>query len=168
VQVSPLRRVSLETLEMGADAAILEHREELGDFVCKPLYTESWGIVRHPSVKFQDLRKYAWGTISPRDNPVDTWLVSRQKMPPPSYRFYWSDLTALGVWVSHTKGAATVLPRHSVFWLEKRKKIVFEPLGTEATKNLYLAYHRNSRHKALLQSMLKISSFDFENEQLTV
>src|ERR1700751_598832 len=85
VQVPPLERVSLETIRSDADAGILEHKEELADYVCKHVYTEQWGIVRHPSLKHKSLSQYIWGTHSTQQNPVDTWLVQRQKMPAPSY-----------------------------------------------------------------------------------
>lgn len=155
-QVSPLARVSLETIQAGADAGILEHKEELSDFVCRPIYTERWGIVRNPKVRHDDLKKYVWGTYSPRSNPVDTWLVQRQKMSPPSYRFYWQDLTAIAIWVAETPGAASVLPWHVVVWLTKRNRLVFEPLGMDATTRLYLAYPRDNPHKRLLKALAQI------------
>ncbi|MBC7692245.1 MAG: LysR family transcriptional regulator [Methylotenera sp.] len=158
VQVSSLANVSLETIKAGADAGILEHKEDLNDYVCKPLYTEKWGIVRHPSVQHSDLRKYHWGTYSSHSNPVDNWLVQRQKMPPPSYHFYWEDLTAVALWVSETPGAASVLPWHSVVWLARRDKIVFEPLGADATTQLFLAYPKGSPHKHLIRELCTISA----------
>jgi DNA-binding transcriptional LysR family regulator len=154
VQIPPLERVSLETIRSGADAGILEHKEELADYVCKHLYTEQWGIVRHPSLNHKNLSQYIWGTLSPQQNPVNTWLVQRQKMAAPSYRFYWEDMTAVGVWVSHTQGAASVLPHHAVHWLEKAGKITFEPLGPDAASHLYLAYPRDSIHKRLLKELI--------------
>jgi DNA-binding transcriptional LysR family regulator len=157
VKVSPLSKVSLETVQAGADAGILEHREELSDYVCKPIYTERWGLVRHPEVKHSDLRKYKWGTVATHENPVDTWLVRRQKMSPPAYRIYWQDLTAVGVWVSETPGAATVLPWHAVAWMAKRGKVVFEPLGSDSTTTLYLAYQKNSPHKRFLKALTQLS-----------
>jgi DNA-binding transcriptional LysR family regulator len=156
VQVSPLGRISLETIEAGADAGILEHKEELADYVCRPIYTERWGIVRHPGVKKEHLKDYIWGTNSPRSNIVDTWLVQRQKLPPPRYRFYWQDLTAVAIWVAETPGAASVLPWHTVVWLVKRNRLVFEPLP-DATTRLYLAYPRNNPHKRLLKALSLIS-----------
>ena len=152
-RVSPLSKVSLETVQAGADAGILEHREELADYVCKPIYTERWGIVRHPAQKMSDLRKYKWGTLATHENPVDTWLVRRQKMPPPAYRIYWQDLTAVGVWVSETPGAATVLPWHAVGWLARSGKVVFEPLGQDSTTTLYLAYQKTSPHRRFLKAL---------------
>ncbi len=152
-----LSKVSLETIQAGADAGILEHKEELADYVCKPIYTEKWGIVRHPDSRSADLRKYKWGAITGQDNPVETWLVRRQKMPPPSYRIYWQDLTGLAVWVSETPGAASVLPWHSVAWLAKRNKIAFEPLGTDAMTTLYLAYQKSSPHKRFLRALTQLS-----------
>lgn len=152
-QVSPLSSVSVETIQAGADAGILEHREELADYVCKPIYTERWGIVRHPSVHYDDLKKYIWGTYSTRTNPVDTWLVQKQRLAPPRYRFYWQDLTAIAIWVADNPGAASVLPWHTVGWLAKRGRVVFEPLGPEATTRLYLAYSKDSPHKRLLKAL---------------
>lgn len=157
VQVSPLDRVSLETIQSGADAAILEHREELADFVCKPIYTERWGIVRHPSRKHSDLTQYVWGTNSTRNNTVDAWLVRRQRMSPPVYRIYWQDLTALAIWVAETPGAATVLPWHVVGWLVKRERLVFEPLGTDATVRLFLGYPAQTPHKRLIQALTRVA-----------
>jgi DNA-binding transcriptional LysR family regulator len=158
VQVSSLDRVSVETLQTGADAAILENREELPDHVCKPLYTERWGIVRHVELDEPDMNKYIWGTYSTRRNPVDTWLVQRQRIAPPKYRFYWQDLTAIAIWVADTPGAASVLPWHTVAWLHKRKRITFEPLGTDATTRLYLAYPKETQHKKLLKAMTNIAA----------
>lgn len=159
VQVSSLDRVSVETLQTGADAAILENREELPDHVCKPLYTERWGIVRHVELNPEaDMNTYIWGTYSTRRNPVDTWLVQRQRISPPKYRFYWQDLTAIAIWVADTPGAASVLPWHTVAWLHKRKRISFEPLGPDATTRLYLAYPKETAHKKLLKALTAISS----------
>lgn len=157
VQVSPITRISLDTVQTSADAAILEHKDELADFVCKPIYTERWGIVRHIQSEFSDLSKYTWGTHSPIRNPVDVWLVQKQKMPPPKYRFYWQDLTAVALWIAETPGAASVLPWHVVAWLSKRKRVVFDPLGPEATSRLYLAYPKNSPHRRLLKSMSQMA-----------
>jgi DNA-binding transcriptional LysR family regulator len=160
VQVSPLGRVSLETLQAGGDAGILEHREELSDYVCRPIFTERWGIVRHPSVKKESLKDYEWGTNSPRNNPVEHWLVSRQKMPPPRYRFYWQDLTAVAIWVAENPGAASVLPWHSVVWLVKRNRLVFEPLGPDASSKLYLAYPKNNPHRRFLKALSQIEEHE--------
>lgn len=155
VCTSPISRVSLETIQVGADAGILEHREELPAYICKPLYQEHWGIVRHPGKAFDDLRKYRWGTYSSGENPVTTWLVRRGLLPNPSFQIYWDDMTALTMWVSETPGAATVLPWHAARWMVKRNKVVFESLGKEAKKPLYLAYPRNSPHKTLISSLLE-------------
>jgi len=160
VQVPPLERVSLETIQSDADAGILEQKEELADYVCKHIYTEQWGIVRHPGLKHGNLSRYLWGTHSTQQNPVDTWLVQRQKMAAPSYRFYWQDLTAIAVWVSQTPGSASVLPHHAVRWLEKAGKITFEPLGPDAASRLYLAYPKNSPHTVLLK---KLTQMNLEN-----
>lgn len=158
VQTSSLDRVSLEMLEMHASAAILERKEELPEFICKPIYTERWGIVRHPSAANKDLEQCLWGTYSTAHNPVDTWLVQRQKIAPPQYHVYWQDLTALAIWVSETPGAASVLPWHTVAWLCKRKKLDFEPLGADATTKLYLSYPQHSPHRALIKEMIEISA----------
>jgi DNA-binding transcriptional LysR family regulator len=157
VQVSSLTRVSLETIEAGADAGILEHREELSDYVCKPIYTERWGIVRNPGLKHGKMNLYKWGTYSTRTNPVDTWLVQRQKISPPSYRFYWQDLTAIAIWIADTPDAASVLPWHSVAWLAKRGRVTFEPLGPDSTTRLYLAYQKDNPNKRLLKALSQIS-----------
>src|SRR5262249_55921835 len=114
--------------------------------------------VRHPSTRHKDMNKYVWGTYSAQNNPVDTWLVRRQKLSPPSYRFYWQDLTAVAVWVSETPGAASVLPWHAVGWLVKRNKVSFEPLGPEATTRLYLAYSRENPHRRFLQALAGIKN----------
>ncbi len=156
VQVSALSRVSLETIQAGADAGILEHKEELADFICKPIYTERWGIVRNPSHQHTQLEKYHWGTYSPRENPVDHWLVKRQKMIPPTYRFYWQDLTAVGNWVAETPGAASVVPWHAIAWLAKKDRVVFDPLGGEATSKLYLAYRKGHPHRRLIQALMQL------------
>jgi DNA-binding transcriptional LysR family regulator len=155
VQVSSLERASLATIQAGADAGILEHREELADYVCKPIYTERWGIVKHPELKHKNLQKYIWGTYSSRDNPVDTYLVKRQKMSPPNYQFYWQDLTAIALWVSETPGAASVLPWHAVAWLAVKGRLQFEALGPEATTRLYLAYSRSNPHRDFLRELIK-------------
>jgi len=158
IQVSPLERVSLETVRSGADAGILEHKDELADFVCKHIYTEQWGIVRHPGRSRAKLSEHVWGTHSMQRNPVDTWLVQRQKMPAPSYRIYWEDLTAVALWVSRTPGAASVLPHHSVRSLEKEGRISFEPLGPDAASRLYLAYPKDSPHMRLLKELSSLGA----------
>lgn len=155
VRTSPISRVSLETIQAGADAGILEHREELSNYICKPLYQENWGIVHHPGKTHEDLTKYRWGTYSTGENPVDSWLVRRNLMPQPSYQIYWDDMTALTVWVSETPGAATVLPWHAARWMVKRNRVLFESLGKEARNPLYLAYPKNSPHKGLITSLLE-------------
>lgn len=157
MRVSALSRVSIETIQAGADAGVLEHKEELADFVCRPIYTERWGVVRNPEVHFDDLKKYAWGTYSYRDNPVDTWLVQRKKMPAPHYRLVWGDLTGLGQWVSENPGTASVLPAHTVATLVKAGKVVFEPIGPEATTKLYLAYQRNNPNLKFIRALSKMS-----------
>ncbi len=155
VRTSPISRVSLETIQAGADAGILEFREELPSYICKPLYQENWGIVRHPGKAFDDLSKYRWGTYSTVENPVDTWLVRRNLLTNPSFQIYWDDMTALTSWVAETPGSATVLPWHAARWLAKRNRVVFESLGKEARKPLYLAYPRNSPHKNLISALLE-------------
>jgi DNA-binding transcriptional LysR family regulator len=163
-RVSSLERASLETIQAGADAGILEHKDELADFVCKPIYTERWGIVRHPRTPPGDMSGYLWGTYSAQENPVDVWLVKRQRIAPPVYRFYWQDLTAIAVWVSETPGSASVLPWHSVAWLARRGKLEFEPLGPDSTKRLYLAYPRQSPHKRLIRALTALSASQAERE----
>jgi DNA-binding transcriptional LysR family regulator len=158
VQISPLERASLETIQSGADAGILEHKEELADYICKAIYTEQWGIVRHPTTKDKDLRKYHWGTYATLQNPVDTWLVQRQKMPPPTYRFYWQDLTAVAHWVSQTPGSASVLPWHAVTRLTQQGRVTFEALGPEAASRLYLAYSRENPHKRFLKELSQVGA----------
>ncbi len=156
VQTSGMDRVSLDALGTHADAAIVERREELPDHICKPIYTERWGIVRHNTLTDPDMNRYHWGTYSTRSNPVDTWLVQRQKIAPPHYRFYWQDLTAIAIWVADTPGAASVLPWHAVAWLHKRKRIQFEPLGPDAQTRLFLAYPKQTPHKKLIKAMTEI------------
>jgi DNA-binding transcriptional LysR family regulator len=156
VQISPLERASLETIQAGADAGILEHKEELADYICKPIYTEQWGVVRNPEQKSKDLKAHLWGTYSTHQNPVDTWLVQRQKMSPPSYRFYWQDLSAVALWVSNTPNAASVLPWQAIAALEKDGLVTFEPLGPDASSKLYLAYSRENPHKRFLKELSQI------------
>lgn len=158
VKVSSLSRASIETVQAGADAGILEHKEELADYVCRPIFNIKWGIVRHPSTQHEDLRKYIWGGYAIGDNPVETWLVRRQKMPPPTYRVHWQDLTALALWVSETPGAASVLPWHCIAWLAKRKKVEFEPVSADSTTTLYLAYQKSNPHKRLLKQLAQIGA----------
>ncbi|MBS1962699.1 MAG: LysR family transcriptional regulator [Bdellovibrionales bacterium] len=153
-RTSSISRVSLETVQAGADAGILEHKEELANYVCKPFYSETWGIVRHPSKRHENLADYRWGTYSLTENPVDTWIVKRARMPTPIYRIYWQDLTALTHWVAASPGSATVLPWHAAKELVDAGRLRFEPLGRDAVKPLFLAYPRNSPHKALIQSLL--------------
>jgi DNA-binding transcriptional LysR family regulator len=153
-RASAISRVSLETIQAGADAGILEHREELANYICKPFYSETWGIVRHPGKRFEDLREYRWGTYSTTENPVDTWLVKRGRIPTPSYQIYWQDLTALTLWVAATPGSATVLPWHAARGLVDSGRLRFESLGRDAIKPLYLAYPRKSPHKNLIASLL--------------
>ena len=120
-------------------------------------YAEHWGIVRHPGKRFENLAQYRWGTYSTTENPVDTWLVKRNRMPVPIYRIYWQDLTALTHWVAATPESATVLPWHAVKGLVEAGRLRFESLGRDAIKPLYLAYPRASPHKShkeLIASLL--------------
>jgi len=158
VQVSSLGRVSLEAIHAGADAGILEHQEELADWVCKPIYTERWGIVRNVGLTHEDMNKYHWGTYSTRHNPVDIWLVQRQRISPPTYHFYWQDMTAIAIWIADTPNAASVLPWHSVAWLAKRNRVSFEPLGPDSSTKLFLAYKKDNPHKRMLKSLSQVSS----------
>jgi DNA-binding transcriptional LysR family regulator len=155
VKISNLTRVSVETVQSGADAGILEHREELGDYVCKPLYTERWGVVRHIDSPAGNLEKFSWGTYSPQENPVETWLVSRQKMTRPRYRIVWQDFTALAVWCADNPGCATVAPWHAVRWLVKRGRVAFDPIPN-ANTSLYLAYPKSNPHKRFLRELLSL------------
>ena len=154
-KTSSLEKVSLETVQAGADAGILEHREELSNFVCKPLYREQWGIIRHVGTRHDDLSKYKWGTYSASNNTVDTWLVKKGKMPTPHYRLYWAELTGLTIWVARTPGAASVVPWHAAKWLSDRGRIVFEPFGRDAVIPLFLAYSRDTPHRPLIQALLE-------------
>ncbi|MCM2323121.1 MAG: LysR family transcriptional regulator [Oligoflexia bacterium] len=161
VQVSSLSRAPLETIRAGADAGIIERKEELADFVCKPIYRERWGLVRHPSLKGRkSLSSCQWGTHSVLDNPVDTWLVKRQKIAPPSYRLYWADLTALAVWVSETPDAASVLPWHVVVWLVKKEKLLFDAIGPEAETHLFLAYPKDHPHQRFLKALARVQGHE--------
>lgn len=153
-RTSSLSRVSLETIQAGADAGILEHKEELANYVCKPFYSEIWGIVRHPAHRFSDLREYRWATYSTSENPVDTWLVKRGRMPTPTYQAYWQDLTALTLWVAATPRSATVLPWHAAKGLIESGHLRFESFGRDSVKPLYLAYPRTTHQKPLIQSLL--------------
>jgi DNA-binding transcriptional LysR family regulator len=157
--ISALSRVSFELLQAGMDVGILEHKEELEDFICKPIFTETWGIVTHPGAKFdldspESLAKLTWGTLSPQMNPVDEWLVRRQKMAPPVYRVYWNDLTALSKWVAATPNAATVLPSHASQSAILQNTVKFSSLGKDSKRVLYLAYRQNHPHKKIIQNLL--------------
>jgi DNA-binding transcriptional LysR family regulator len=159
VHVSALSRVSFELVQAGMDVGILEHKEELEDFICKPIFTETWGIVSHPKAKFDldsadSLNQLIWGTLSPQVNPVDEWLVRRQKMRPPFYRVYWNDLTALSKWVAATPQAATVLPEHACQSAIKQNTVRFTSLGKDSKRVLYLAYRQNHPHKKIIQNLL--------------
>ncbi|MGK5087508.1 hypothetical protein WDW86_08115, partial [Bdellovibrionota bacterium FG-2] len=97
------------------------------------------------------------GTNSPRVNMVVACLVQGETVAPPTYHLYGQDPSAIAIWVSETPGAASVLPWHTVVWLAKRNKVLFEPLGPDAKTRLYLAYPKNSPHSALLEALSKIS-----------
>ena len=162
VHVSALTKVSFELVQAGMDAGILEHKEELEDYICKPIFTETWGVVSHPKAnvnlyELESLKNLHWGTLSSQNNPVDEWLVRRQKMLPPIYRIYWNDLTALVNWVAHTPKAATVLPLHACQSFLNEKRVNFESLGKDSKRVLYLAYKRNHPHKKFIQELLKIA-----------
>lgn len=159
VHISQLSRVSFELVQAGMDVGILEHKEELEDFICKPIFTETWGIVAHPKAKMNldeegTLKKLIWGTLSPQNNPVEEWLVRRQKMPPPVYRMYWNDLTALVDWVSETPGSATVLPLHACQSAIEADRVQFLSLGKDSKHTLYLAYRQNHPHRKIIQNLL--------------
>jgi DNA-binding transcriptional LysR family regulator len=162
VHISNLSKVSFDLVQAGMDVGILEHREELEDFICKPIFSETWGIVSHARAKVvlddsETLKKLSWAGISSQANPVDEWLVRRQKMPPPVYRLYWNDLTALVNWVAETPKAATVLPLHACQTMLEQKRINFTSLGKDSKRTLYLAYRQNHPHKKFIQEMLKIA-----------
>jgi DNA-binding transcriptional LysR family regulator len=162
VQISALSRVSFELVQAGMDAGVLEHKEDLADFICRPIFTETWGIVAHPRAKVdleneESLKKLKWCTLSPQKNPVEEWLVQRQKMPPPVYQLYWNDLSALANFVSDTPHAATVLPLHTCQTLLEHKKVQFVSLGKDSKRVLYLAYRQNHPHLKIIQEMLKLS-----------
>lgn len=159
VHISALSRVSFELVQAGMDVGILEHKEELEDFICKPIFTETWGIVSHARAKIdletsESLKKLTWGTLSPQNNPVDEWLVRRQKMPPPFYRLYWNDLTALVNWVAETPNGATVLPLHACQSAIEQDKVRFTSLGKDSKRVLYLAYRQNHPHRKIIQELL--------------
>ncbi|MBS1958853.1 MAG: LysR family transcriptional regulator [Bdellovibrionales bacterium] len=160
--ISQLSRVSFELVQAGMDAGVLEHKEELADYICKPIFTETWGIVAHPRAKVtlnsqESLTKLAWGTLSSQNNPVDEWLVRRQLMPPPVYRVYWNDLTALVSWVMETPGAATVLPLHACQSGLTDKRVQFHSLGRDSKRILYLAYRRTHSNPKVIKELLEIN-----------
>ena len=162
VQISALSRVSFELVQAGMDAGILEHKEDLADFICRPIFTETWGIVAHARAKVNidhedELKKLKWCTLSPQRNPVEEWLVQRQKMPPPIYRLYWNDLSALANYVADTPNFATVLPLHTCQALLENKRVKFVSLGKDSKRVLYLAYRQNHPHLKIIQDMLKIT-----------
>jgi len=159
VHISALSRVSFELVRAGMDVGILEHKEDLEDFICKPIFTETWGIVAHPKAKVDlneegSLKKLTWGTLSNQQNQVDEWLVRRQKMPPPIYRLYWNDLTALVNWVAETPNGATVLPLHACQSLIEQDRVQFTSLGKDSKRVLYLAYRQNHPHRKIIQNLL--------------
>ena len=159
VHISALSRVSFDLVQAGMDVGILEHKEELEDFICKPIFTETWGIVAHPRAKVdlhseESLKKLTWGALSTQHNPVEEWLVRRQKMPPPFYRLYWNDLTAMVNWVGETPGAATVLPLHACQSAIEQDRVQFISLGKDSKRVLYLAYRQNHPHRKIIQNLL--------------
>lgn len=154
VRVSPMSRISIEALQGGANAAVLEHQEELADFVCRPIYEERWGVVRHPAGRRARLEDYEWGTPSLTDNPVDQWLIRSKKMTQPArYRMIWNDITALARWIAETPGAASVLPYHAVAQATEAGRLVHEPLSAAARSRLYLAYERDGGHGRLIKRL---------------
>lgn len=74
VRIPALKIVSLETLKIQADAAIIEKKEELIDHICKKIFSEQWGIVRSHSAKNKKLKELKWGTYAKHSNPVDQFL----------------------------------------------------------------------------------------------
>lgn len=158
--VSALSKVSFDLVQAGMDVGILEHKEELVDYICKPVFYESWGIVSHPGLKLDlekpdSLKTARWGTLSPQHNTVEEWLVRRQKMPPPVYRVYWNDLSALVQWVTETPGSATVLPLHACRAALDENRVRFESLGRDSRRVLYLAYRRANPHMKLIRELLQ-------------
>ena len=161
VQISALSRVSFELVQAGMDVGILEHKEDLEDFICKPIFSETWGIVAHAKAtvdldRGETLTKLQWCTLSSQSNPVEEWLVKRQKMPPPVYRLYWNDLTALVNFVADNPLSATVLPLHACQALLEQKRVKFYSLGRDSKRVLYLAYRQNHPHKNFIQELLQI------------
>lgn len=159
--ISPLSKVSFELVQAGMDVGILEHREELADYICRPIYTETWGVVAHPRAHVdltdsRSLSQLVWGTLAHQNSPVDDWLVKRQLMAPPSYRMVWNDLTAIAQWVAETRDSATVLPLHACRALLDQKRIQFVSLGRDSKRALYLAYRRKNPHQKLIQELLKL------------
>lgn len=153
MRVSNFSRMSVEAIQAEADAAILEHREDISDYICKLVFQEKWGLIRHPQGARPKLKDYVWGTYSLVDNPVERWLIRTQRMPEPSFKVLWQDLTALGLWVAGTPGAATVLPWHAVEWLVDRKQVVFEDTLKNPKVPLYLAYPVGSRHEKIISAL---------------
>jgi DNA-binding transcriptional LysR family regulator len=161
VHVSALSRVSFELVQAGLDAGILEHQEDLSDFICKPVFTEQWGIVSHPGAALDPERRatlstWSWCTLSSQTNPVDEWLVRRQKMAPPVYRLYWNDLAALAGFVAANPKTATVLPLHTCKKAVETGALRFTPLGKGSSRTLYLAWRRSHPHKKFIHELLKL------------
>ena len=161
VHISALSKVSFELVQAGMDVGILEHKEDLEDFICKPVFAETWGVVANIRAKVdlddaETLKKLQWSALSAQSNPVDEWLVRRQKMPPPFYRLYWNDLTAVVNWVAETPRAASVLPLHACQAAVEQKRVQFISLGKDSKRVLYLAYRQNHPHRKFIQELLKI------------
>lgn len=155
--ISALSNVSLDLVAAGMDAGILEHEEVLDDYICKPIFTETWGIVYHPTSNIDSLSTLKWGTINQTSyNPVDDWLVKRQKMPPPVYHFSWDDLAALALWVGNTPGAGTVLPLHAVHAAVRKGHLKFKSLGKDSERVLYLAYRKENPSIEFIQKLLEV------------
>lgn len=162
VHISPLSRVSFELVQAGMDVGILEHKEDLEDFICKPIFTETWGIISHARAHVdldveESLKKLKWCALSPQANPVSEWLVQRQKMPAPHFSLYWNDMTALVDFVSESPGTATVLPLHACQTALLEKRVRFTSLGKGSKRVLYLAYRQNHPHRAFINEMLKLN-----------
>ncbi len=159
--ISGLSKVSFELVQAGMDVGILEHKEDLEDFICKPIFTETWGVVAHPKATVnleisETLKRLSWGTLSSQNNPVAEWLVRRQKMPPPRYHLYWNDMPSLVTWITETASAASVLPLHSCQAALDKKRVQFISLGKDSQRILYMAYRQNHPHKKLIQQLLEI------------
>lgn len=162
-RISSLTKTSFALVQAGMDVGILEHKESLEGYICKPVFYENWGIVVHKDVNLTQeklsestLSQLQWGTFSQSINLIDEWLVRRQRMPPPVYKLYWSDFTALLNWVIHTPQAATILPSHACRSALKEQKVQFISLGQDSRRVLYIAYRKDHPYKNLIQELMSV------------